>query len=100
MIIIAGLMVIEPSAIEAAEPAMRAVEAATLAEPGCITYGFWHSHTTPGTYRIYEEWDNEEAIAGHMVSAHMADFLNASAEFGVTSISVDQFEVTDRKKFL
>jgi len=60
-----------PDAVETARPMMRAVIAATLAEPGCRAYGMGEDVTEPGLILVTELWESREALAEHFGTPHM-----------------------------
>lgn len=82
MLIVTGIIEIPDGAFEAARPAIARMVEATLAEPGCITYGFWRDPDRDNRLRVYEEWEGQAALDAHFASAHMAEFRAALAEIG------------------
>lgn len=82
MLIVTGLITVPDGAFEAARPAIRRMVAATLTEPGCITYGFWQDPEQPDRLRVYEEWQDRAALEAHFATPHMAEFRAALAEIG------------------
>jgi quinol monooxygenase YgiN len=46
--------------------------AATRKEAGCISYSFFGDLTESGLFRIFEEWESQQALDAHFVSPHMA----------------------------
>ena len=82
MLIVTGVIELPQGAFEAARPAIRRMVQETLAEPGCITYGFWQDPDRPNRLRVYEQWEGRAALDDHFASAHMAEFRAALAELG------------------
>jgi quinol monooxygenase YgiN len=60
-----------PEAVEPARPMMRAVIAATQAEPGCRAYAMGEDVTEPSLILVTELWDSREALAAHFETPHM-----------------------------
>lgn len=73
---------------------------ATLAEEGCVTYGFWASPTEPGVFRVYEEWASSDAMGLHMATEHMGTFLVGMGELAVTGTELHQHEVTESTRLM
>ena len=59
--------------------AMRAMVEASRAEDGCLTYTFAQCMVDPDTLIIYERWRDQDALAAHGASAHMAEFQKVMA---------------------
>ena len=99
MIVISGTIVIDPAKLDAATAAVAELETATRAEAGNIEYGFWLSHSEPGTLHVFEEWADEDAVNAHMGSDHMAAFLGAAGDFGIRSTNLSRDDVSTKTKF-
>ncbi len=70
--------------------------AATLQESGCRSYA-----VTPDDddlIRLYELWDDEAALAGHMASPHMVDWRRRSAGLPVTNRDLKCYTVSDVRR--
>jgi quinol monooxygenase YgiN len=50
---------------------------ASGAEDGCLEYSFWVAGEDDLTLMVFEKWDNEQALAAHMSTPHMATFVGA-----------------------
>jgi quinol monooxygenase YgiN len=93
MIVIAGQVTLDPDQREQAEAAAREMMSETRKEPGCISYTFSSDLEAPGRYRIFEEWENDAALATHFASPHMARFQKAVGGLGVREMKVQRYEV-------
>ena len=82
MIAVLGSFRFPPEAVEQARPLMRAVIAATLAEPGCRTYSYAEDVTEPGCFRVTELWDSRDALAAHFETPHMKAWTEQRAALG------------------
>jgi len=100
MIIISGIISVDPSDHDAAVALVGPLVEATLAEDGNGTYGFWASPTEPGVFRVYEEWADDDALNAHMGSTHMADFLGAIAALKVTGTEIHRHDVSASSRFM
>ncbi len=84
MIIIGGDMKINPALRDEAVKAMAAMNAASQAEAGCITYDFSADLVAEDTFHLFEIWENEEVLAAHGQTAHMATFREVMARVRVS----------------
>jgi len=96
MIVIAGHVSIDPAKTEVAIPAAREMMAETLEEAGCAAYVFSEDLDEPGRFRIFEEWENQEALDAHFQAPHMATFQKAMGGFGVREMDVHKYEVASK----
>lgn len=70
-----GTIADNPDTVEA----IKVMVAASRAEDGCLTYTFAQDLSDPDTIIIYERWRDQEALAAHGQSAHMAEFQKVMA---------------------
>lgn len=94
MLIIAGTITVEPDHRAALLEAVAPMVAATLDEAGCQAYAFTPDPDDPALVRLYELWDDEEALAGHFASAHMAEWRRRSAELPVTGRDIMKYTIS------
>ncbi len=93
MLIVSGVVTVEPTDHDAMVGLTVPLVAATRSEPGNITYGFWADPSAPGVFRVYEEWESADALAEHMATAHMAEFLAGMGSLAVTGTELHQHDV-------
>ena len=82
MIQINGTIQLAPGTIADSPDTVEAIKvmvAASRAEDGCINYTFAQDLSDPDVLIIYERWENQEALAAHGKSAHMAEFQKVMA---------------------
>jgi quinol monooxygenase YgiN len=94
MLVIAGRIELDPSNRERAIAAAREMMAETLKEPGCRSYVFSAEFDDPGAFRIFEEWDSEDALKLHFQAPHMAKFQAAMGTFGIKGMKVQRYDVS------
>ena len=97
MLIVTGIITIPEGALETARPAIATMVAETLKEPGCITYGFWVDPEDAKRLRVYEEWQNRDALEAHFATPHMATFREILGTLGPISrdlVTIQAGEVT------
>ena len=95
MIILAGTIRIAEGQRDAALEPMRRMVEATRAEPGCISYAFALDVLDDHLVRIFEVFRDEQALAAHRASSHMATWRAAMATAGVGGRDMWQYVVTD-----
>ncbi len=100
MIVVSGTFRVDPSQRETALEVGATMAAATLAETGCVTYGFWTDPSDPVRFRIFEEWDSAAALDAHFETEHMATFVVALGDLGVSDTDVSRYEVTTKSKLM
>jgi quinol monooxygenase YgiN len=100
MLIVSGIIQVDPAdeakALEAAAPLVEA----TLAEEGNITYGFWKHPGDAGVLRVYEEWADDDALGSHMGTPHMAEFIGVMGGLNILGMDVHRHEVTGSTKLM
>lgn len=94
MLVIAGHVAIDPAKREEAIAASIEMMKATHQEAGCISYTFSADLEDPGRFRIFEEWESDDALAAHFAAPHMASFQKAMGGFGVKEMAVQKYEVS------
>ena len=82
MIAVLGSFRFPLQALDEARPLMRAVIAATLAEPGCHAYSYAEDVAEPGLFRVTEQWDSREALSAHFATPHMKAWVEQRAALG------------------
>ena len=100
MIIISGTMSVDPSDHDAAVALIGPLVEATLEEPGNGTYGFWAHPSEPGTFRVYEEWDDEDSMNAHMTAPHFVEFMGGIAGLKVTGTEIMRHDVEKSERFM
>ena len=75
MIIVMGKIRLDVEAIEAALPLAQKVVAATQLEYGCIQYDYSRDIADPEIFLIAERWTSREALAAHLKTAHVAEWI-------------------------
>ena len=91
MLIVTGTIELAEDSVAAALAAAEVVMAETQKEDGCQIYEFSQVVGAPTRFRIYEEWDNEEALRAHFGMPHMAVFQKALS--GLTILSRELYTV-------
>lgn len=85
MLIVTGVIEIEPGGLEKARKAAQEMVEATLQEDGCLIYEFSQILGSDTRFRVYEEWQDRTALEAHFEAPHMTVFRAALAEIGIVS---------------
>lgn len=94
MIIVAGTVRIDPTKRDQAMAAAAKAIPPTLAEDGCEAYRFGFDVDDPSLIHVFEQWASEAALAAHFQAPHLAEFLAAFGELGVSETKLDRFDVS------
>jgi quinol monooxygenase YgiN len=100
MIIVSGTIAVDPEDADALLAITAPCVLATRQEPGNTAYGFYGDPDTPGSFRVYEEWADEDALNAHMVSPHMAAMLGQMGTVRVTEVNLNRHDVTNVSKLM
>jgi len=94
MIVIAGHIRLDPSKRAEAIAAARTMMEATRREPGCAAYVFSADLEQEGVFRIFEQWESQEALDAHFKAPHMAEFQKAIPGLGVKEMAIQRYDVS------
>ena len=94
MLVVAGRIELDPKKREQAIAAAVEMMTATRREPGCKSYVFSAELEDPGAFRIFEEWESEEALRTHFATPHMARFQQAMGGLGIKKVDVQRYDVS------
>jgi quinol monooxygenase YgiN len=67
---------LKPGSLETIREAARPCQAATRAEPGCLSYDFYVSIDDPDAMTFVECFESKEAHEWHGQQPYVQDFLN------------------------
>jgi len=96
MLIVAGIIRIDPTRLEEAKKAATIMMAETHKEPGNVQYVFSGSLSDPGLVHIFEEWESQEALDSHFEAPHMAAFQKQLGGFGIKEMSIQKYQVSSK----
>ena len=88
-----GTIANNPETVEA----IKSMVAASRAEDGCLDYTFAQDLSDPDTLIIYERWRDQEAVAAHGKSAHMAEFQKVMAANPPAGRNLRMYETDEGK---
>ena len=80
MIIVSARIETEPGTVEAMTDAISTMMQASEAEEGCYAYVFSSEIGRPEIMRVFERWEDEDALKAHFKTPHMATFQAALAK--------------------
>ena len=96
MIIVTGVIELDPEDVWPAMTAAARMVAATEEEPGCLTYRFYQDISNQQRFRVYEEWADEAALKAHFAAPHMAEFRSKLKKLRVIERKIVKFEPGER----
>ncbi len=97
MLIVAGEIRMQPGTRGQFFEAVAPMVAATLQEPGCHRYAFTPDPDDDDLIRLFELWDDADALDGHMASPHMATWRARGATLPVASRDLHVYEVASSR---
>lgn len=95
MIVVSGTFELGHSSVETAKAAMAEMAEDTRGEKGCITYAFFQSIESPTTFRVFEEWESDEALKAHFDAPHMKEFRAKLGSLEILSRDVKRYAVSE-----
>jgi len=97
-VILAGTIRIAPERLAELRPHLLAQVEGSRGESGCLDYALSEDPFDPGLIRVYEHFVDEEALAFHRGSPHMAAWRLRCAELGVYDRNMSSFDVNDYRQ--
>lgn len=98
MLIVTGVIEVNPEHVGAAQAAALKMMEETRKEEGCLLYEFSQQVEAPHRFRVYEEWTDAAALKAHAATAHMAAFREALGEIGLISREVYTIEAGEKTR--
>jgi quinol monooxygenase YgiN len=98
VIIVSGVIVINPERTEIALERTQQLVQATRAEPGNVSYEYWAALDEAGRYHVFEEWESREALDQHNASDHVTEFMAGLGDFDISAIEVNEYEVAAKTR--
>lgn len=95
MRIVSAQMQVPDAALAAFREAAGAVQAATNAEPGCVTFVLTQALDVPNRFHVFEVFEDDASIAAHRETSHYANFVEALKQLGVTG-QTSHYDATAR----
>ena len=81
------------AAIEETRAAIAAMEIASQAEAGCISYRFSQELSHPHKMIVVEQWESVDALVEHFGTPHMVDFGAALAKNPPVNVDAKMYEL-------
>ena len=74
---------------------LRAMINASRAEEGCISYAYATDVLDPTILHVVEKWKDDEALAFHFATPHMAEFRKALATLDLKITEIAKYRSDD-----
>ncbi len=87
-VIVSGWIDFAPEHREEALRHFSQVAAASRQEPGCLDYVFSPDPDVPGRVRVFEHWDTDASLTGHLTLPHVLRLREAIAPLARTGRSM------------
>lgn len=100
MIVVSGIVQVAPSDHAAAAELMKTLAAETAKEAGSLSYAFYADLETEGLFRVFEEWESEEAMGAHFAEPHMAAFMGGLGELEVVGTEISKYDGAEKSKLM
>jgi len=94
VIAIIGQVDVHPEDAASVAELMGVLMNQSMLEPGCHHYAYARDLTTPNRFQLSELWENEEALAAHFETAHLAAYRAAVRKLRVLARRVQRFDVS------
>jgi quinol monooxygenase YgiN len=91
MILVTGVVDLDPSKRDDFIAACTELMTATREETGCEHYIFSADLDDPGRFHLSERWESAVAMAAHSGTPHFASFMGKMGGFGVTGASITKW---------
>ena len=98
MIALAGTIRVQPGRREAALAPIRAMVAASRAEPGCIAYSFAFDVNDDHLVHIFEVFADTPAREAHRNSAHMKAWRATWSGAGIGERDMMEYDIAGARK--
>ncbi len=63
--------------------AIQALQAASVSEPGTMLFAIHEHRDEPGTFSVFEHYEDDDAVQAHRFSPAMDSFRTALTELGI-----------------
>jgi quinol monooxygenase YgiN len=95
MIVIIGQFDIHPEDAPAAAGLMQVMMNETIKEQGCHHYAYSQDLSTPDRFQLSELWENDDALAAHFRSDHMATYRAGMSKLRVQRRTVKRYDAAN-----
>ena len=92
MIVIAGSFRLDDGVTNDVMEACKTVMQATHQEEGCHEYIFYPDPLDSDVLRVFEMWENDQALKNHFGTAHVDTFRKAMAAWTTSEREIKKFE--------
>jgi quinol monooxygenase YgiN len=100
MIVVSGVLKMNPDKHDEFAEAAIKMSAASNAEEGVLAYGFYADPAERGCFRVFEEYVDDAALKSHSSAPHMAEFMGSLGGVGITEFALHKYEVSDKSKLM
>jgi len=98
MIVVSGTVPVRGDKLDEVKAVAIKMQDASSAEDGCITYRFYQDLEDPTLFRVFEEWETQEALEAHFKTPHMAEFSSQLPDLVAGPGDITRYEVSAHNK--
>jgi quinol monooxygenase YgiN len=95
MLVISGTMTFRKDRLDEAHRQAMLIMSQSATEPGCKTYELSAKLSDPLSFRLFEEWDNPEALTAHFQTPHFQTFSGALPSLLATPPHFLRYEIAN-----
>lgn len=95
MIVVSGTAKIQPEKREQAIELFQRLTRETVKEDGNISYRFYVDIEDENVFRVFEEWQSQEAIDTHFATEHMAELNRELPQMVAAAPELTRYEIAD-----
>ena len=95
MLIVSGVIEVQPDKRDEAIALAREMMAETASEQGCLQYRFYADIENENRFRVFEEWSGDDALQAHFETPHMARFNARIADILAAPPRITRYQVSD-----
>ena len=92
-IIISGTVDLPPDKMDAALAEARPLIEGAQAQEGCLDYDWCPAPLHPGRVRVFELWENQQALATHFPNRWYTEMRETLGKFGILGAETAKYRI-------
>ena len=95
MIVVSGTAQVQADKREQAIELFKRLARETVKEDGNIRYQFYIDIDNENVFRVFEQWQSQDALDAHSTTEHMAELNNALPKLIAAPPALTRYEIAD-----
>ncbi|GAB3685339.1 putative quinol monooxygenase [Salinisphaera aquimarina] len=95
MIVVSGTAEVQPDKRQQAIELFRRLTNETVKEDGNISYHFYIDIDKENVFRVFEQWQSQEALDAHFTTDHMAELNRELPKLIAAPPELTRYEIAD-----